>query len=145
MAPAFYKGLRNLEANLGERYKDRHETQRSMGERAPRTKVVLTARRRLDELRFPAHGHFRGCRRGAQCIVQTRANATGRPDLGYTEREYQSLDQEKAFLERRAQGLPITVELDGEVDLCVDDWLYLLSGIYYSSCKFLLFFKVHVL
>lgn len=124
MAPHKYPLFNNLKANIGHRYDERHEALRDLGENVPRRVVEVISLARLDELRMPVHGPWRGCSLASQCIVQVLARSRGRSDFGYTEREYKSQDEEIAYLRRREEGIPVSVEADGPVGPCVDDLLY---------------------
>lgn len=135
MAPNQYRLLKHLEANMGERFAQRHEHQRDFGENVPRRSVETISLARLNELRFPVHGHWRGCRQGAQCIVHQIAAAQHRPDYGYTQREYLSLEAERLYLQRREAGIAVddADDADGPPNLCVDDILYACTGEYYQN------------
>jgi hypothetical protein len=133
MAPGQYRLLRHLEANLGERFAQRHEHQRDFGENVPRRSTEVISLTRLNELRFPVHGPWRGCSLESQCIVHRLAAIQRRPDFGYTEREYQSQEAERAYLRRREAGIAVSDDVDGPPNLCVDDIIFACTGEYYQN------------
>jgi hypothetical protein len=135
MAPGQYRLLKHLAANLGERFAQRHEHQRDFGENVPRRSIETISLARLNELRFPVHGHWRGCKQGAQCIVRQLAASQRRPDIGYTQREYLSQEAERAYLQRREAGIAVddAEDVDGPPNLCVDDIIFACTGEYYQN------------
>jgi hypothetical protein len=134
--PEQYRGLLNLKENLGFRFASRADLQRSLGETVPRKEIFVITRERAIELRFPAHGPFRGCRLGDMCIVHLQARIQGVPENGYCEREYLSLDEERAQLERRHRlKLPASDELDGPAQLCFDDLIYAYSNEFHLNAQ----------
>ncbi len=137
MEPGKYRMLQNLKLNVGERFENRHNTQRDFGENMPRRSQETIDGPRCAELRFPAHGHWRGCRRGDLCIVHQMAKRIGRPDFGYRQREYMSLKKEAEYVKRRRDGIPISDEVDGPANLCFDDIIFACT-MYYNqvmACK----------
>ncbi len=134
MAPGQYKGLQNLKTNEGERFDERADQQYYLGEDASHAKMEMLDTLRTEELRMPASsGPWRGCRRGDRCIVMIVSAKQGQPEVGYVEREYMTRDKEKLYLERRAHGVPISVENDGRVGLCLDDLLYGITSSFHRN------------
>lgn len=79
---------------------------------------------------------YRYCKLVNACICRSEADKLGTPDVGYIGREYLAPKKLQAWQNRRAKGIPVSVQNDGPIGLCYHDWKVAVNERLHECLKF---------
>jgi len=127
--PGDFPCLQRLYQVNGKAYRQRHETMRDASMAGHRD-IEVVKKSHNDLMCQPLIGRttFRGCSRGNACICADMPRRLGAVDLAYVCREYLTPKALLAWNDRRARGMPVSLENDGPIGLCYHDLKAAVSG-----------------